>query len=152
MWYDYDSNGSYHVYIWADFRYKGVNERQHGEVHINDIIEIYVEMIGKLIKVKDNVKEFQVYVFEKDKMNVLTQSQTSIEANNEYSAKDGIHMYIGLTKKHEKQRLLRTMVIATLNDCLDDLLYGLSNIENNKKVSGIDFAQVLSSIVYMVWL
>ncbi|RZD40446.1 MAG: hypothetical protein CXT73_06495 [Methanobacteriota archaeon] len=108
------------ILVDLDFRYKGISEREHKEAHIDDIIEIYIEKIGKLIEIKEEVKNFQIYVFEKDEMNVLTSSQVSMN-NNEYTAKDGIHMYIGLTMKHEMQRLLRTMVVERLNDCLDDL-------------------------------
>lgn len=108
------------ILIDLDFRYNNVIERIHSRAHIEDIIECYCDKIKDLIKIDDNVKCFNIYIFEKDKINILSQPGTTSDGK-EYTAKDGIHMIIGLKMKHDMQKFLRSMVLESIEDVLSDL-------------------------------
>ena len=115
---DRDNGGP--ILIDLDFRYNGVTERCHVQAHIDDIIDCYCDKLKDLIKITDDTRSFNIYVFEKDEINILpTQGKTA--DGKEYTSKDGIHMIIGLKMKHDMQKMLRAMVLESIDDVLSDL-------------------------------
>lgn len=103
------------ILIDLDFRYNNVSERLHAQHHINDILECYCDKLKELIKITDDTRCFNIYVFEKDEINILTEPGLTSD-NKEYTAKDGIHIIIGLKMKHDMQKLLRVMVLDNIED------------------------------------
>ena len=96
------------ILIDLDFRYNNVSERLHEQHHIEDILECYCDKLKELIKITDDTRSFNIYVFEKDEINILTEPGLTSD-NKKYTAKDGIHIIIGLKMKHDMQKLLRVM-------------------------------------------
>ena len=93
-----------------DFKYgTDIEERQHTEDHINDLIEMYIEQIKNILKVKPD-KKFHIWVFEKDNVNQL-----------EDKTKDGIHILIELEMSQTAQILLRKKILGECNNVLEDL-------------------------------
>ena len=57
------------ILIDIDLKYKSdIDERQHTESHIVDIVNVYLKHIAELMKVKDKT-EFPIWVLEKPHMN-----------------------------------------------------------------------------------
>ena len=95
-----------------DFRYESsIKERQHTENHILDMIDLYLSEIKDMYQISNNTK-LNIYIFEKPNVNCLT---------NEKVTKDGIHMIIGLSMKHEEQSYLRNRIIKSISTIWDDL-------------------------------
>jgi len=133
---DRDSGGP--ILIDLDFRYFDTKVRKHRQEHVEDIVEIYIEMLSKLISITDEVKKFNVYVFEKDEINKLSNQNTYKTSDGKiFTSKDGIHMMIGLNMKHDMQQLLRTMVVERLEDVLSDLRPELVNTAEDILDKGI---------------
>jgi len=85
------------ILIDLDLKYKSdIDERQHTETHIVDILQVYLKHIAALMKVKDKT-EFPIWVLEKPHMN------TSLP----HITKDGIHVVIGI----HMPRVLQMMLI-----------------------------------------
>ena len=103
------------ILIDLDFRYNNVSERLHEQHHINDILECYCDKLKELIKITDDTRSFNIYVFEKDEINVLSEPGLTSD-NKTYTSKDGIHIIIGLKMKHDMQKLLRVMVLDNIED------------------------------------
>ena len=98
------------VLIDLDFRYDiGIEDRQHDETHIEDIIELYLQMLKKVVKIEKDIK-FPVFVLEKPNVNTLSDV-----------TKDGIHIIIGLNIHHEAQLALREYVLEEIDNVLGDL-------------------------------
>lgn len=98
------------VLVDLDFRYDlEVDERQHTDDHISDLIDLYLDKIKELIKLKKD-DGFEVFVFEKDDI-VKTDTET----------KDGIHFVFGLNLPNSVQLGLREMVIDEAKDILEEL-------------------------------
>ena len=93
-----------------DFRYNvEVMEKQHNTNHINDMVGLYMDEIGKLVDVPDN-NDIEVYIFEKNNVNML-----------EHVTKDGIHMIIGINMERALQVILRDRILDKLNEVWKDL-------------------------------
>ena len=92
-----------------DFKYSpDTEERQHTEDHINDIIEMYLENIKKILNIEPN-KKFHIWVFQKDNVNQL-----------EDKTKDGIHILIELEMEQRGQMLLRKKILEECSNVLED--------------------------------
>ena len=96
------------ILVDLDFRYDLlVTERQHSSEHIIDIIQMgYLEALKSLF-VFDCDQTFDVYVLEKDTVNRVQEKGYT---------KDGIHLVIGIQMDHILQQILRTMVLAKVDE------------------------------------
>lgn len=98
------------VLIDLDFRYDtSIEDRQHNESHVEDIIELYLQMLKKVVKIEKDIK-FPVFVLEKPNVNTLPDV-----------TKDGIHIIIGLNIHHEAQLALREYVLEEIDNVFTDL-------------------------------
>lgn len=98
------------ILIDFDFRYTtDIKERQHNNEHYEDLIDLYVEKLQEILKIKKN-KVFPVFVLEKPNVNCLKDK-----------TKDGIHIIFGLKMSNELQLLLREKVLIKIGECLNDL-------------------------------
>ena len=92
------------VLIDLDFRYgTHIEERQHDENHITDLIDLYLGEIYELMKVENKTK-IPIFVLEKDKININT--------DNFDIVKDGIHIVIGISMDHTHQQILRKHILT----------------------------------------
>lgn len=93
-----------------DFRYDAsIEDRQHGEDNITNMIELYIEELRQMLKLPNNEK-IPVYIFEKEDVNML-----------EEVTKDGIHMIIGINIERPLQIILRNRIIRKLSEVWNDL-------------------------------
>jgi hypothetical protein len=77
------------ILIDLDFRYDfSVTTRQHTQEHIQDIIQVYLDEIAKLVVIEQDVK-FPIFIMEKPSINRVIEKQET---------KDGIHIIIGIQK------------------------------------------------------
>jgi len=107
------------ILVDLDLKYKpNIDERQHTESHIVDIVHVYLKHIAELMKVKDKT-EFPIWVLEKPHMN------TSLP----HITKDGIHIVIGIHMPRALQMMLRERVLTDIANVLDGL--ELENDINN---------------------
>ena len=98
------------ILIDLDFRYGiDIEDRQHNEDHIIDIVEIYMKNIVKIVDIEPR-QSFPVFVLHKEDVNTL-----------EDVTKDGIHLVIGLSVHHEAQMALREEVLEEIGNVLEDL-------------------------------
>jgi P4 family phage/plasmid primase-like protien len=105
-----NKDGNSQILIDLDFRYDtSINKRLHSDEHIDDILELYMETINKML-VFENQTLVPIYVFERDDVNI-TQDCT----------KDGIHIIIGLKMDHAGQMLLRDKILKEIANVLGDL-------------------------------
>ena len=86
-----------------------IDNRQHTENHIIDMIELYSDKIAKLLNINKKCR-IPVFIFEKPNVNML-----------EIKTKDGIHMLIGVKMHKALQVMLRDMVKDELASMWDDL-------------------------------
>lgn len=104
------TDGKGQILIDLDFRYNTcIEERQHDDTMHEDLIQLYMEEIDKLVKIDTN-QQIPIFIFEKP--NVNRQPEVT---------KDGIHIIIGIQMPHEIQLLLRENVINRIDPILDDL-------------------------------
>ena len=97
------------VLVDFDFRYSTeIDDRQHGEEHITDIIDLYLQTLRKIITITNET--FPVFIFEKPNVNTLDDV-----------TKDGIHMIIGIHLHHEAQMVLREYILKEIGNILEDL-------------------------------
>jgi len=97
------------ILIDLDFRYDvEIDERQHNEDHLSDLIELYLQGLKKIVDITD--KEFPVFILEKQNVNTLDEV-----------TKDGIHIVIGLHLHHEAQMVLREYILETIDNVLSEL-------------------------------
>tara|TARA_R110002153_G_scaffold168615_5_gene321383 strand:+ start:1657 stop:4470 length:2814 start_codon:yes stop_codon:yes gene_type:complete len=97
------------VLIDFDFRYSTeIEERQHTDEHITDIIDLYLQILRKIITITEET--FPVFIFEKPNVNTLDDV-----------TKDGIHMIIGIHLHHEAQMVLRECVLKEIGNVMEDL-------------------------------
>lgn len=93
-----------------DFRYSTeIEDRQHTDDHLMDIIELYLQTLHKKI-IDISETSFPVFIFEKPNVNTLDDV-----------TKDGIHMIIGINLHHEAQMILREHIIKDIGNILEDL-------------------------------
>ena len=84
-----------------DMRFdSSINTRLWGIEEISGILELYCESLKEIVEFKEDI-EFDAYIFEK--------SGVVMQENKE--TKDGIHIVFGLHMHHNKQQLLREIVI-----------------------------------------
>ena len=99
------------ILIDMDFRYdKDVEERPHTPGHIDDIVDLYLTEIEKILELPSQM-EFPVFILEKDHVNTENSSYT----------KDGIHIIIGIHMDHTLQMILRDNVLKNIEDIIGDL-------------------------------
>ena len=104
------TNGKEQILIDLDFRYNtSIEDRQHNETLHEDLIQLYMEEIDKLIKL-DTDDSVPIFIFEKPNVNKLPEV-----------TKDGIHIIIGIQMPHEIQMLLRENVMNRIDPVLGDL-------------------------------
>lgn len=90
------------ILIDFDFRYNSeIQERQHNEEHIQDIVSLYIDTIRNEVIEDTNLKNIDVYVFEKPNINTW---------EKEGITKDGIHIVIPIHVPHQQQLFLREKV------------------------------------------
>ena len=88
------------ILIDLDFRYKiDIEVRQHDDTYLEDIMELYLRMLKKVVKIGDDMQTFPIFALEKPHVN-----------NLEDVTKDGIHIVIGVDLHHEAQIALREYV------------------------------------------
>lgn len=93
-----------------DFRYNyDVEEKQHTNEHIQDIIILYLEELKEILKFEAN-KSFPIYVMEKPHVNRLEDKSLT---------KDGIHMIIGIQMDHILQAMLRDRILEKIGNVWD---------------------------------
>jgi len=103
--------GNTQMMVDLDFRYSPeVRVRQHCQEHVEDIIQVYVESIGKFLDYKDRIK-IPIYVMEKPSVNTTKETVT----------KDGLHMVFSMCIDHTTQAMIRDEVLANIADVFDDL-------------------------------
>lgn len=109
-----------------DFRYDpSVEERQHTEDHVYDLVHLYIRTIRKLFDVSD-IDKIHIYVLHKPDVNML-----------EKVTKDGIHIVIGLSLTHPQQTLLRKHVLLEIDNVLSEI--GLTNDYESVLDDGISY-------------
>ena len=108
------------IYIDLDFRYEhAVQERQHDEEWIKELVSLYLWHLKSIFKVKP--EPVWVGVMQKDGVNRLQDGSLT---------KDGIHVVIGLNCPHKLQLKLREMVMG---DDLTKELLGKLPLTNDAK-------------------
>jgi len=86
-----------------DFRLPAdCKKRMHNKVWIDDLLDIYLINIKKVMNVTD--KPFKIFVMEKDYVTELTKDKDQ--------TKDGIHIIITINSPHEQKMKLRELVMA----------------------------------------
>ncbi len=99
------------ILVDLDFRFDpDVDTRQHGPEHIEDIIELYLEQLKKILVIPDK-EIFPVFALEKPDVNATSEDVT----------KDGIHLVFGIHMEHTAQLILRDRVLNEIGDQLEDL-------------------------------
>ena len=103
------------ILVDLDFRYSvDIEERQHNENLIMDIVLAYLNVLSTLIIIP-NGAEIPIFVFEKEDVNTLPDI-----------TKDGIHIVFGIKMDHTLQLILRNKMLEKLAPILDNL-----PLENN---------------------
>jgi len=98
------------ILIDLDFRYDfSVMSRQHTQEHIQDIIQVYLDEIAKLLTIEQDVK-FPIFIMEKPNVNRVVEKQET---------KDGIHIIIGVQMDRVMQTILREKVLNKIGDVCD---------------------------------
>jgi len=98
------------VLVDFDFRYEtDIEERQHTNEHICELIELYTNEIKKLCDIAEE-ERIPVFIFEKPDANILSDM-----------TKDGIHMIIGISMPYNIQLLLRENILKKIDNILKDL-------------------------------
>lgn len=86
-----------------DFRLPAdCKKRMHNKAWIDDLLDIYLINIKKIMNVTD--KPFKIFVMEKDYVTELTKDKDQ--------TKDGIHIIITINSPHEQKMKLRELVMA----------------------------------------
>jgi len=105
--------GSGPILVDIDFRYDGsIIERQHSNEHIEDMIELYLETIQRMIVCKED-HIIPIYVLEKPAINLNTGDPNLV--------KDGIHFIFGIQMNHGAQLILREKIKKEISNILEDL-------------------------------
>ena len=102
------------IAIDLDFRYNSyVDERQHTEEDITNIIDLYLSNLNNMINLHET---FNIYVFEKPNVNELGDV-----------TKDGIHIILGLSLQKSLKVILRERVLKEIASTCEDLNEKLIN-------------------------
>jgi len=105
-----DNNGPIAIDIDIKHDYS-ITERQYTDKHIASLLLLYLEKLKKIFQFQDK-SPFQVYVFEKPKVNRIEEKQIT---------KDGIHIIIGIQSDRTTRSLLRKMVLESIEEEWGDL-------------------------------
>ena len=98
------------VMVDFDFRYDtSIENKQHTETHINNMIELYFQEIKDMLNIPIN-SVVPVFVFEKENVNML-----------DNITKDGIHMIIGIHMDRTLQIILRNRIVTKIREVWSDL-------------------------------
>lgn len=89
--------------------------RKYNDDNIQDLIDCYCNELKRVYQFDDN-SNFQIYVFEKDKINKVVDKNIT---------KDGIHLLIGIQSDHITQQILRKNMIRKIPDYWDEI--GIQN-------------------------
>ena len=99
------------ILVDLDFRYDSeIEERQHTEKHVEEIIHVYLDNLKTIFKFENN-KPFPVFIFEKPNVNMEDNVHT----------KDGIHIIICIQAEHALQIMLRKRVLSEIDSVFGDL-------------------------------
>ena len=105
-----DDNGP--LVVDLDFRYMyDIDEKQHNNTEIEDLILLYGEELKKVYQLNKDVN-IPVYIFEKPTVNRLKEKNIT---------KDGIHILIGLQCDRNIQMYIRKKVMESIRDIWSDL-------------------------------
>ncbi|MDC0142091.1 PriCT-2 domain-containing protein, partial [bacterium] len=117
------------ILIDLDFRYgTHLEERQHDENHITDIIDLYLSEIECLLKIPNNVK-IKIFVLEREKVTICPNI-----------IKDGIHIIIGISMDHTLQQILRRHIMSDTEGTDGKIDYILDDLElSNSYDEVLDF-------------
>ena len=95
------------IVIDFDFRYDyNVRQKQHGIDHIEDMIQLILELLKDFFVFEDNVK-FPIFVMEKPNVNRVEDKQLT---------KDGIHMIIGIQMNQNMKIMLRDKILEKIGE------------------------------------
>lgn len=100
-------------------------ERVYSQDHLDDMVDVYLAELKDIYQF-DEESKFNIYLFEKDTVNRVTEKNIT---------KDGIHMIIGIQMDHNAQKLLRERVIEKVSECWGD--FPLVNTWNDVFDEGI---------------
>ena len=87
------------------------DERQYTKEHIDDLIDIYLEILKEIYQM-DDTTAFKVYIMEKATVN---------RVKDKNYTKDGIHILIGIQADHAVQQILRKRVMKEIADAWEGL-------------------------------
>ena len=97
------------IVIDFDFRYSPeIEERQHTESMVYDLVSLYIEKINELLDIEN---DYECYVFEKDDVNTSSEDIT----------KDGIHFLFTINVDRVIQLMLRDAVLKDVDNVLEGL-------------------------------
>jgi P4 family phage/plasmid primase-like protien len=100
------------ILIDVDLRYDyEVDERQYSKEHVEDLIDLYLEIIKNTYQCNEHTK-FPIYVFQKPSVNRIADKKIT---------KDGIHLIIGIQSDHITQRIIRKKVIEKIHEPWGDI-------------------------------
>jgi P4 family phage/plasmid primase-like protien len=88
-----------------------IDERQFTKDHVEDLIDIYLDVLKTIYQFDDNSK-FNIFVFEKPTVNRIADKKIT---------KDGIHMMICLKADHITQRMIRDKILPKVAEAWSDL-------------------------------
>jgi len=88
-----------------------VDERQYTDGHIEDMIDIYLDVFKDIFQV-DSSCDFNIYVLQKPTVN---------RVKDKNCTKDGIHLIFGLKTDRNTQKIIRNKVIPLVADAWGDL-------------------------------
>jgi hypothetical protein len=107
------------IYVDLDFRYDmSITNRQHNKHTIDNIVFAYCE-IFKDIFVFNGSPTFDIFVFQKDKVNIVEDKNIT---------KDGIHMLFDLKADHITNQILRQKII---DKCVEDGIFSSLPLVNS---------------------
>lgn len=93
-----------------DFRYNyDVEEKQHTNEHVEDMVLLYLEELKAHYVFEEN-KPFDIFIFEKPNVNRLSDKTLT---------KDGIHMLIGIQVDYTIQIMIREKIIEKITEVWD---------------------------------
>jgi len=123
-----------------DERYNNdIDERQHTDEHIIDLVELFIEKIRTFMEWNHDTYEEapRVFIFEKDNANTT---------NDEYT-KDGIHIVIDICVPYAIQMAIRDKVLKDIDNIFEDLplINDYDSLVDSKIPSGINKWQVFGS-------
>ena len=109
-----DADSKRPIVLDFDFRYEpSITERQHSCDHLNDLVDLVVETLNKIVEIPRN-KPFDVYVMEKPDVNIVNDDEKE-------ETKDGIHLFIGIAADKKVQMMLREELLKDIVNVFGEL-------------------------------